>query len=62
MKRYAEKHKLPVAVYYDRTGDAADRSDVPATSYIVVIDKRGKVVYTGLGAEQDIEAAIRKAL
>ena len=62
VKRYAEKHRLPLAVYYDRTGDAADRYDVPATSYIVVIDRAGKVVYTGLGAEQNIDAAIRKAL
>lgn len=62
VKRYAEKHRLPLAVYYDRTGDAADRYDVPATSYIVVLDRKGKVVYTGLGAEQNIEAAIRKAL
>ena len=62
VKRYAEKHQLPLAVYYDRTGDAADRYDVPATSYIVVLDRTGKVVYTGLGAEQNIDAAIRKAL
>jgi ribosomal protein S5 len=35
---------------------------VPATSYVVVTDRTGKVVYTGLGGEQDIEAAIQKAL
>lgn len=62
VKRYSEKHKLPLAVLYDRTGDAADRYDVPATSYIVVIDRAGKVVYTGLGGDQNIDAAIRKAL
>ncbi len=62
VKRYSQKHKLPLAVFYDRTGDAADRYDVPATSYVVVIDRTGNVVYTGLGAEQDIDAAIRKAL
>lgn len=62
VKRYAEKHRLALAVYYDRTGDAADRYDVPATSYVVVIDRAGKVVYTGLGEDQNIDAAIRKAL
>ena len=35
---------------------------MPATSYVVVLDKKGKVVYTGLGGKQDLEAAIRKAL
>ena len=62
VKRYAAKHALPLAVVYDRTGDAADKYDVPATSYIVVLDRAGKVVYTGVGSEQDIEAAIRRAL
>jgi hypothetical protein len=27
-----------------------------------VLDKRGKVVYTGVGGDQNIEAAIKKAL
>lgn len=61
-KLYARKHGLPLEVLYDRTGAAADAYDVPATSYIVVIDRTGKVVYTGLGADQDVEAALKKAL
>ncbi len=60
-KLYAEKHKLPLEVLYDRTGAAADAYDVPATSYVVVIDRAGKVVYTGVGGRQDIEAALRRA-
>ena len=62
VKRYAAKHALPLAVLYDKTGDAADKYDVPATSYIVVLDKTGKIVYTGVGADQNIEAAIRRAM
>ena len=62
VKLYAQKHALPVEVFYDRTGAAADAYDVPATSYIVVLDSKGKVVYTGLGGDQDLEAAIKKAL
>jgi TATA-box binding protein (TBP) (component of TFIID and TFIIIB) len=27
---------------------------------VVVLDSAGKVAYTGLGAEQDIEAAVRR--
>jgi peroxiredoxin len=61
-RRYAAKHQLPFEVLYDKKGDAAEKYDVPATSYIVVIDKSGKVVYTGVGAEQNIDAAVRKAV
>ncbi len=39
-----------------------DAYDVPATSFVVVINKGGKVVYTGLGGQQNLDAAIRKAL
>ena len=59
---YAAKHALPLTVVYDKSGDAADKFDVPATSYIVILNKDGRVVYTGVGADQDIEAAIRKVL
>ena len=62
VKRYAAKHELPLTVVYDRTGDAADKYDVPATSYIVVLDRTGKVVYTGVGSDQNIDAAIAKAM
>jgi thiol-disulfide isomerase/thioredoxin len=60
--RYAKKHAIPAEVLFDRTGAATDAYDVPATSYVVVLDRAGKVVYTGQGGEQDLEAAIRKAL
>ena len=62
VKLYAEKHGLPLEVLYDRKGEATDAYGVPATSYIVVVDRTGKVVYTGVGGDQDIDAAIRKAL
>lgn len=61
VRRYAAAHRLPLEVLYDRKGDASEAYDVPATSYVVVIDRAGKVVYTGVGGDQDIEAAIRKA-
>ena len=61
-KRYHAQHKLPVEILYDRTGDASEAYEAPATSYVVVIDKAGKVVYTGAGAQQNLDAAVRKAL
>lgn len=62
VKLYAEKHGLVHEILYDRAGDASAAYEVPATSYVVVIDKSGKVVYTGLGGDQDLEAALKKGL
>jgi len=62
VKAYAAKHKLPLEVLYDRTGAAAEAFDVPATSYVVVLDASGKIVYSGAGGDQDIASAVRRAL
>jgi thiol-disulfide isomerase/thioredoxin len=64
VQRFVAAHKLGGVQYYDTKGDATDVYDVPATSYVVVIDKAGKVVYTGVGGDQGpkIEAAIKKLI
>lgn len=62
VKRYMQVHAIPLEMLYDRRGTAVDAYDVPATSYVVVIDRKGKVVYTGSGGSQDLQSAIRKAL
>ena len=62
VKAYRDKYQMHHDIVYDRRGYAADAYEVAATSYIVVVDGKGKVVYTGLGADQDIEAAVAKAL
>ena len=62
VKAYVAKHAMPGDHYFDTKGNATGAYDVPATSYVVVINKAGKVVYTGLGGKQDLEAAIKKAL
>ena len=62
VKLHVAKHGVPGEQLYDTRGDATGKWDVPATSYVVVLDKNGKVVYTGVGGDQNIDAAIRKAL
>ncbi len=62
VKAYSAKHKLKHLIVFDTEGNAADAYDAPATSYVVVVDRSGKVVYTGLGGDQNLEAAIKKAL
>ncbi|MEO8579161.1 MAG: TlpA disulfide reductase family protein [Gemmatimonadales bacterium] len=62
VRRFLAAHPLPHDTFYDVDGKAAGAFDAPATSYVVVLDKNGRVVYTGVGGKQDLEAAIRKAL
>lgn len=62
VKAYVLKHRIRHDILFDTNGKAAEAYDVPATSYVVVLDAKGRVVYTGLGAKQDLDAAIRKAL
>ena len=62
VKLHAAKHNVPGEQLYDTKGDATGKWDVPATSYVVVLNKQGKVVYTGVGGDQNIDAAIKKAL
>ena len=59
---HVAKYGVPGIQLYDTQGNATGAWDVPATSYVVVLDKAGRVVYTGVGGDQDLEAAIRKAL
>lgn len=61
VRRYVDRHKLPGAQFYDRSGAAVEAYDVPATSYVVVLDKTGRVVYGGVGGTQDLDGAIKKA-
>lgn len=59
---HVAKHQVPGIQLWDAKGDATGKWDVPATSYVVVLDRAGKVVYTGVGGKQDLEGAIRKAM
>lgn len=62
VKAYAAKHGYAHETFWDANGNATEAYDVPATSYVVIVNARGTVVYTGLGGKQDLEAALRKAL
>ena len=61
IKAYVAKHGIRHDILFDANGKAAEAYDVPATSYVVVLNSKGNVVYTGLGGKQDLEAAIKKA-
>lgn len=62
VRRYLEEHTPPFLVLYDEKGVGARAYEVPATSYVVVVDRAGKVAYTGSGGDQDLVQAVRKAV
>ena len=62
VKGYVTKRGFQHQTVFDADGKATEAYDVPATSYVVVVDGSGTVVYTGLGGKQQLEPAIIKAL
>ena len=60
VRRYLSQHQVPFDVVYDEEGVSTRAFDAPQTSYIVVIDAQGKVAYTGVGTEQNFEAALAR--
>jgi peroxiredoxin len=58
IRRHLADHPLPFPVFFDASGAAVRAYQAPTTSYIVVVDKTGKVTYTGAGAEQDLAPAL----
>jgi peroxiredoxin len=60
IRRHLAEHPLSFPVLYDADGAAVRAYQAPTTSYIVVLDGAGKVVYTGAGAEQDIAAVLKR--
>jgi cytochrome c biogenesis protein CcmG, thiol:disulfide interchange protein DsbE len=62
IKRHQAEHALPFPILWDTQGRATRAFDAPSTSYVVVLDAKGRVVYTGSGSDQDIDGAVRKAV
>lgn len=61
VRRHLERVPMPFTFLWDGNGAAVRAFQAPSTSYIAVLDAKGKVVYTGVGEDQDIDAAIAKA-
>jgi thiol-disulfide isomerase/thioredoxin len=60
-KAFVEEKHIGGEFVLDRDSKAVKAYKVPHTSYVVVVAPSGKVVCTGVGAEQDISAAVSKA-
>jgi len=62
MQRHIQRHPMPFRYFYDPRGAAVRAFQAPATGYIAVLDAQGRTVYTGAGTEQDLDAAVRRAV
>ncbi|HSJ24609.1 MAG TPA: TlpA disulfide reductase family protein [Longimicrobiales bacterium] len=62
IRRHLESHPLAGRVLYDARGRATRAFRAPTTSYVVALDATGRVVYTGVGGEQDIASAAARAV
>jgi len=62
IRRHVQQHPLPGRLLWDTSGRATRAFQAPTTSYVVALDARGRVVYTGVGANQDLAAALEKAV
>jgi thiol-disulfide isomerase/thioredoxin len=62
VRRHLLQHPMPFTFLWDGNGAAVRAFQAPSTSYITVLDATGKVVYTGVGEDQDIDAALDKAV
>lgn len=60
--QYAHEHHFPPDVVFDATGAAVDAYGAPGTSFVVILDHSGTVVYVGAGGDQDVSKAIARAL
>ena len=61
VRRYLKDHEVPFHILYDDAGTSTRAYQAPATSYVVIVDAGGKVVYTGVGGDQKFEPALRRA-
>ena len=62
VKRWVAEHTPPFRVLYDERGLAVRAYGAPATSYVVIVDAKGVVRYTGSGGTQALSAELAKVV
>ena len=60
VRNWLKAHHVPFVVLYDEEGVSVRAYDAAQTSYIVIVDARGNVAFTGLGTSQRFEAALAR--
>jgi thiol-disulfide isomerase/thioredoxin len=60
VRKYLQTHTPAFRTLYDDQGTSIRAYQVPATSYVVIIDRAGKVAYTGTGGTQNFDGVLRR--
>lgn len=60
VRRHLEDHDPGYPFLYDTRGNGVRAYNAATTSIIVMLDRDGKVAYTGVGTEQDLLAAAER--
>lgn len=62
IRRHLDEHDPGYPYLYDARGAAVRAYEAATTSIVVMLDRNGKVAYTGVGTDQDLLAAVESLL
>jgi len=62
IQRHLEDHDPGYAYLWDGRGAAVRAYNATTTSIVVMLDRNGRVAYTGVGAQQDLVGALERLL
>jgi thiol-disulfide isomerase/thioredoxin len=60
VRKYVATHQPGYRVLYDDQGTSIRAYQVPATSYVVIVDRTGTIAYTGIGGTQKFDTVLRR--
>lgn len=60
IRRHLQSHRVPGRMVFDKNGAATRAYEAPATSYVIILDRQGRVAYTGVGEDQNLMAALAR--
>ncbi len=60
VRRYLKEQAPPFLALYDDQGASTRAYRAPATSYVVIVDRAGTIVYTGIGGDQHFAEALHR--
>lgn len=62
VRAWVARNQPPWRTLYDDEGESQRAYDVAATSTVVIIDRAGRVAYTGVGGSQALDAPLRRVV
>jgi thiol-disulfide isomerase/thioredoxin len=60
VRQYMQTAEPGFRALYDDEGTSTRAYHVPATSYVLIIDRAGKIAYTGIGGTQSFDRVLRR--